>query len=219
MSIAKGEGERTIADRMLSTYGMTDLSPREQIVLSIIAYHDGRGGAWPSLASIARVIAKKRSTVADVVKSLELKGRIRKTRGQTTNRYTVAYDEPFSVREKQTVRNVSDCQGDPNTHCQGLPDTNKILGAATMKNSTVIGWCRECGFDRMASDVACCACGVESKAFVVPAHERERGELTMPFGVLVTGLNSPEARRLFLSAEGQAKLQEVYRDALGERAH
>ena len=219
MSISKGDGTRP-TDWMLSIYGMSDLSPREQIVLSIIAWHDGRGGAWPSLASIAGVIKKARSTVADVVKSLELKGRIRKTRGRTTNRYTVAYDEPFTVRENQPVSNVSDRQGDPNTHCLGVPDTNKSYRGAAMKNSTVIGWCRDCGFDRMAGDVACCACGVESKAFVVPAHERERGELTMPFGVVVTGLDTPEARRIFLGAEGQAALQDAYRTILaGEPAH
>ena len=215
-----GEGTRPIADRMMACFRMADLHPREQIILAIIAFHDGPGGAWPSLAKLAGEAKIARSTVADVVKSLKPKGRILVTRGRSTNRYRVAYDEPFTVGENQTVRNVSDCQGDPNRQCQGVPDTNLDLRSAAMKRGTVIGWCTGCGFDRMAGDVACCACGVESKPFVVPAHERERGELTMPFGVLVTGLDTPEARRIFLGAEGQAALQEAYRTILaGEPAH
>ena len=122
-----GEGTRPIADRMMACFRMADLHPREQIILAIIAFHDGPGGAWPSLAKLAGEAKIARSTVADVVKSLKRKGRILVTRGRSTNRYRVAYFEPFTVRENQTVRNVSDCQGDPNRQCQGVPDTNLEL--------------------------------------------------------------------------------------------
>ena len=134
--IAKDEGERPFVDKMLSIYGMTDLTPREQITLSIIATYEKPGARWPSLANIARVMKKARSTTSDVVQSLERKGRIRKTRGQTTTRYTVAYDEPLTVRGNQPVRNISDCQEDPNTHCQEDPNTIlKTPKAATMKEN------------------------------------------------------------------------------------
>ena len=217
---------RPIADRMMACFRMLDLHPREQIVLAIIAYHDGPRGAWPSLATIAREAGIARSTVADVIKSLRRKGRIFITHGRHTNHYTVAYDRPFegavSVRENQTVRNNGQCQEDPNSQCQEDPNQNqkgtKTLPEGTIMGSRVIGWCRECGFDRMAGDSGCAACGNESPAFIVAPHELERGELVMPFGVVVTGLDTIEGRRLFMSAEGQAALHDTYRKVLGGKS-
>ena len=75
----------------------------------------------------------------------------------------------------------------------------------------IIGWCRECGHDRAADQDFCCACGSESKPFIVPEHERERGELELPFGLTVDGLDTIEGRRLFFSEQGQAALQDAYR--------
>ena len=219
---------RPISERMMACFRMADLTPREQIVLAIIAYHDGDGGAWPSLAKLASQAKIARSTVADVVRSLRAKGRIRVTRGRTTNRYTVAYDAPFetlSVRENQTVKNKASVSGNPVHTVSGNPMHELSTKALTVKEpqqrerSMIIGWCKECGHDRVVADDGCAACGSEDRPFIVPEHEQRLGAITLPFGVTVSGLDSMEARRVFLSPQGQAALQDAYREVLGDVLH
>ena len=212
---------RPIADRMMACFRMVDLYPREQIVIAIIAYHDGPRGAWPSLATIAREAGIARSTVADVIKSLRRKRRILVTHGRHTNRYTVVYDRTgaVSVRENQTVRNNGQCQEDPNSQCQGDPNQNlngtkappeeRLMRSGSKGH--LIGFCVECGFDRHSGQEACCACGSEARPFFVLEHELKSGVLTLPFGLCVSGLDTMEGRKLFMSDEGQAGLRDAYR--------
>ena len=219
---------RPISERMMACFRMADLTPREQIVLAIIAYHDGDGGAWPSLAKLASQAKIARSTVADVVKSLRHKGRLWVTGSRTTNRYTVAYDVPFdqpqmTVRERLTVRRnpsvskESTVSGNPAQSVSGNPVHELSTQGASMETNTpkAIGWCRECGGDRVAGDDGCVSCGFEEKPFIVPENEQRTGVITLPFGIAVSGLDSTEARRLFLSEQGQAALEDAYRVVLG----
>ena len=71
---------------------------------------------------------------------------------------------------------------------------------------TVIGFCRTCGFTRHAGVERCVVCGTEELPFVTMPGELERGILTLPFGVEARGLDTPEARLLFLSEEGREAL-------------
>lgn len=58
--------------------------------------------------------------------------------------------------------------------------------------------------------VSCPTCGSDAEPFIVAPHECRDGVLAMPFGMQVSGLTSPEARKLFLSDEGQRALHESY---------
>ena len=158
--------ERFTSERMMACFRMGDLTPREQIVLAIIAYHDGGRGAWPSLARLASMAKIARATVADVVKSLRKKGRLWVTHARTTNQYTVAYDAPFdppqktvrekfSVRRNPTVSKESTVSGHPVQSVSGNPMHELKTKGASRGN--VIGWCPEpgCGADRVAGNQGC----------------------------------------------------------------
>ena len=207
---------RPISERMMACFRMEDLTPREQIILAILAYYDGDGGAWPSLAKLASQAKIARSTVADVVRSLRAKGRIRVTRGRTTNRYIVAYDAPFetlSVRRNPTVKNKASVSGRPVHTVSGRPGHELRLKGASMETNkqSTIGFCRGCGIYQAAGQEFCVACGCESKPFFMTADERARGEIELPFGLVASGLDTPAGRQLFMSKEGQAALQDAYR--------
>ena len=60
----------------------------------------------------------------------------------------------------------------------------------------------ECGSELRGQVMhGCLSCvEVEAKPFVVPEHEQRLGVITLPLGISVEGLDSMEARRLFLSA-------------------
>ena len=79
-----------------------------------------------------------------------------------------------------------------------------------------IGFCVSCGFTRMAGAYACCVCGDEADPFPCAEHELESGVLTLPFGLSASGLDTPEGRLVFLSAEGQRALQDAYCVVLGD---
>ena len=83
---------------------------------------------------------------------------------------------------------------------------------------TIIGWCKQCGHDRVAGQ-GCVACGSDTRPFIVPAHELATGIIELPFGICASGLDTPEGRLLFLSDEGQAALQDAYREVLGDVLH
>ena len=210
-------------------FRMADLSPREQIILAILAYYDGAGGAWPSLAKLASQAKIARSTVADVVKSLRHKGRLWVTGSRTTNRYTVAYHAPFdppqkTVREKVTVRRnqsvskESTVSGNPAQSVSGNPVHELSTQGASRRTYSpqVVGWCKACGCDRVSGQEFCGGCGSEATPFIVPEHERERGEIALPFGMVVGGLDTIEGRRLFFSEQGQAALHDAYRVLFAE---
>ena len=48
------------------------------------------------------------------------------------------------------------------------------------------------------------------------ADERARGEVELPFGLVVSGLDTPAGRQLFMSDEGQAALHDAYRVLFAE---
>ena len=98
---------------MLRALGVPGLTYRERVVLAAIAFHDGPGGAYPSLQLLADECAMQRWAVAETVSALVAKGTIAKRRGRTTSRYRIL---------------VSDCQENPDTesHCQENPDTDNF---------------------------------------------------------------------------------------------
>ena len=84
------------ADRMLRCLGMTDLTPSEKLVLTVVAYHDGPNGAYPSFATIADHLNIHRSSVAQYIKQIEGKGRlIHQRRRRATSIYEIFYDIPL----------------------------------------------------------------------------------------------------------------------------
>ena len=121
------------AERMLRCLGMSGVTPTERIVLAVLAYHDGPGGARPAAERIGELARISRSRVFEVLGDLESKGRIRRKQWRGANRYTIAYGAPETVREFQTVKTVRESRtvsrtkpsGNPGGNRQGIPDTNR----------------------------------------------------------------------------------------------
>lgn len=81
-----------------------DLTFGEKTILAALAWRDGPGGAHPSLQRIADDLNIQRWRVAHYIKKLEAKGRLRRTKTQRTNSYTIFYDAP-AVTKNVTVEN------------------------------------------------------------------------------------------------------------------
>ena len=79
------------------------------------------------------------------------------------------------------------------------------------------GFCRECGYGVPAKAPGCPTCGSEDAPFVCSEAELKSGVLTLPFGLSASGLDTPEGRLLFLSAEGQAGLRDAYAVIFGDK--
>lgn len=84
--------DNRVGERMLAVVSMSDLTHAERSVLSVIAYHDGPGGAWPSFQTIADKVGLSRSRVSALVAEIERKGRLVRKKTQRTNLYTVHYE-------------------------------------------------------------------------------------------------------------------------------
>ena len=115
-------------DRMLAVQGMSDLTHAERTVLSIIAWHDGPGTAYPSVERIAeKAGGMHRLTVIDHRNALRDKGRLSWRKGQRGSIYTINYGDVFIVRNSLTTEpdgGESHRQGIPDSHRQEFPDTN-----------------------------------------------------------------------------------------------
>lgn len=115
-------------DRMLAVQGMSDLTHAERTVLSVIAWHDGPGTAFPSVERIAeKAGGMHRTTVIDHRNALRDKGRLSWRKGQRGSIYTIDYGDAFIVRESLTTEpdgGESHRQEIPVSHRQGFPDTN-----------------------------------------------------------------------------------------------
>ena len=96
MGAGARDRDRPPAERMLACLSKPGLTGREARVLAVLAYHDGRGGCWPSDDTIARGAGVgPRSSVAKARQGLRRKGWLRWTHGQHVNRYEIAYGAPF----------------------------------------------------------------------------------------------------------------------------
>ena len=85
-------------DRMLAVQRMDDLTYGERSVLTVIAWHDGRGGAFPGQDEIARILGTRPSRVNSLLQSARRKGRIRWRRRHGiagSNLYEVVYQIPL----------------------------------------------------------------------------------------------------------------------------
>ena len=144
------------ADRMLAVQGMGDLTHAERTVLTVITWHDGPGGARPSLERIAELAGVRRSTVADHVKALRGKGRLTWSHGRHVNEYTVRYGPAGHCQEIPDGDVRGHCQEIPAGHCQEIPDGNRKAKAATMrKRCRSPDLCRDIGPDAMGQCRVC----------------------------------------------------------------
>ena len=66
-----------------------------------------------------------------------------------------------------------------------------------------------CGCDHFGTDL-CLMCGDDAVPFIMAPHEVERGEILMPGGIVVSGLDTAEGRLLFLSEDGREALRKAY---------
>ena len=97
MGAGARDRDKPPGERMLACLSKPGLTGREARVLAALAYHDGRGGCWPSDDTIARGAGVgHRSAVVEARKGLHRKGWLRWKRGQHVNRYEIAYGEPFA---------------------------------------------------------------------------------------------------------------------------
>ena len=98
LAVVEGEKPEKVGDRMLAVQRMDDLTYGERSVLTVIAWHDGRGGAFPGQDEIARILGTRPSRVNEMLRSARRKGRIRwrKRHGsaRAPNLYEVAYQIP-----------------------------------------------------------------------------------------------------------------------------
>ena len=154
----------------------------------------------------------------DTLKSLVRKKRIKRTRRRhQPSLFRVLYDNP-EVRVYRTSETVQKCgfRGPEVQETRTCIEGNRKehrMASNERRNQGAIGWCRHCGHDHHGGP-ACQVCGVEDRPFLVPAHEAEHGTVRMPFGIEVSGLDTPEARALFLSDAGQAELQAAFEHVL-----
>lgn len=201
-----------IADRMMFCFRMSDLHPREQIILAILAWHDGPEGAYPSIETLcAEAGGMSRARMFDTLKSLERKGRIeRRRRRNRASLIRVVYGPEVPENVTSQIESRS-----PGEHDSEVLETKTCIKATRMNaiKGKIIGWCRHCGHDHHGGP-ACLACGAESSPFIVAEHECRDGTVTLPLGVVVSGLTTPEARALFLSDDGQRELQAAYESVL-----
>ena len=83
-------------DRMLAVLGMDDLTHAERCVMAALAYHDGSGGCYPSITTLAYYLNTKHWNISAHLDRLEKKGRIRRHKTQRVNKYILFYDSPCS---------------------------------------------------------------------------------------------------------------------------
>ena len=118
-----------VGDRVIKCLGMADLTYRERLVLAVIAYHDGEGGAYPSQARIAEMVGIPRPTVSEVVQCLNRKGRLNWRRGhgymRRANFYVISYGEPYHCQGNPDNGRNEPMSGKSGFQCQGNPDTNR----------------------------------------------------------------------------------------------
>ena len=76
---------------MLAIQAMRDLSHAERTVLSVVAWHDGPGGARPSLDRIAALAGMNRFQAGKHLKAIRRMGRIEWSHGRHVNEYKVLY--------------------------------------------------------------------------------------------------------------------------------
>ena len=145
-------------DRMLSVLGMGDLTHAERTVLSVLAWHDGRGGCWPSLERIAELAVMKRSTAVGHLGTLRNKGRLSWRHGRHTNLYEIRY-ELGHCQEIPDGENQGHCQEFPTGHCQEFPDGNGKEPEALPRKTCTMG--ATCGFRMKPNADRCIVCGFE----------------------------------------------------------
>ena len=114
------------ADRMMVVLAMS-LFHRQARVLAVLAFHDGPGGASPSLARIAREAGlKHRARVAETVAELEDIGVLKRRRGKHANTYEVDYEwRPQCPGEADTEPAAPQCPGETDTG-EGPPEGHSV---------------------------------------------------------------------------------------------
>ena len=101
-----------------------------KVLVLTLAWHDGKGGIFASLDTLATESDMKRWAVAEALNALEAKAAIVRTRAQRSNRYVVVYDfhsreNPDGGNGNPTVRkNQIPPSGKPGSHRQENPDAN-----------------------------------------------------------------------------------------------
>ena len=96
------------ADRMVAVLRM-GVSHAEARVLAAIAYHDGSGGAFPTIDRIRAIAGGMGAwTAREHINRLCKKGVLRKAKGQRGNRYAIAYDWTPDRRKSQRTENPPD---------------------------------------------------------------------------------------------------------------
>lgn len=108
-------------ERMLRCLGIPGLTYRERVVLAALAYHDGPGGAYPSLQTLADECGMSRSRASEAVGALCAKGRLIRQRWRTTNRYLLVLDCP----ENPDSQEKASLSAFPEPDCPEIPDTNR----------------------------------------------------------------------------------------------
>ena len=85
---------------------MIDLTHAERTILSLIAWHDGKNGAYPTGIRIAALAGMSRARAFAIIASIERKGRLRRQKTRGANRYYIAYKAP-GVFEDTVTETVS----------------------------------------------------------------------------------------------------------------
>ena len=152
---------------MLACFRMKGLTAKARMVLATIAYHDGRGGSFPSDETIARETGlKNRTYVLRYRQALWKANRLRWRHGKHSNIYTIAYHDPFPPEELPVhCQKFSDSVAKASLsekkarHCQKFSDTNR-------KEREEKRNCRSPGSCRIAADGTCETCLRDKKGLV-----------------------------------------------------
>ncbi|MCY4469454.1 MAG: hypothetical protein OXC08_12090 [Thiotrichales bacterium] len=210
-----------VGDRMMRVQRMADLTHAERTVLTVLAWHDGPRGAFPGVETLCVECGGVSPTwIRDLLRSLTEKGRIRRQRRRYQPSVFVI-DYAISEQREFQRSGIRPEQRESRRQNNGNPVPIKGSEQSARGNgmdSDVIGWCRECGHGHDGGQ-NCLVCGTGERPFFVLPGECVDGTLTLPFGMRVSGLDSVEARRVFLSPAGQDALREAYATIFSGRAN
>ena len=244
MSI-KVELWKAIADRMLKMQGLkmpgrAELTRAEKSFLTVLAYFDGKRECRPALGTVAGIMGVSKTRAKELLSSLKTKGWVTmQRRRRDTSIYSIQDDAPvlegleFSLsRPELRGTEILTPKVDLRAGATGKDSINQehnpigidpyqqrlkhMRSRDSTKAPITIGSCRSCGCDRIDWDVGCVTCGDEALPFLMTPHELESGEMLMPFGIVVTGLDSMAGRMAFWSEDGQLALQNAFAVVFGD---
>ena len=99
LAVVEGAKPDKVGERMAACLAKADRTWRERVMLAVVAYHDGDGGAFPSQERLADMLDMRVSRVNEAIRDLGAKGPLqweaRHGSARAPNLYKITCGEPF----------------------------------------------------------------------------------------------------------------------------